>query len=239
MIGPNCLGVMVPESNLNASFAASMPLAGRVAFVSQSGALCTAMLDWAGDQALGFSQFHLGRQHARRRSGRPAGLSGRRRHDRCRDSVHRVHYERPPVHVGGPSLCPAQADRGLQGRAVPANRPRRRRRIPARWPASTASTKPLSSEPASCASSKWTTCSTVAVAGPRTARARRPSGDCHQCRRPGCHRLRRPAFEGREACATFRVDLAAARPDASAVLVTWEPGRRSRGLQLRKDLPGR
>ena len=56
-IGPNCLGVMVPESKLNASFAASMPLAGRVAFVSQSGALCTAMLDWANEQSLGFSHF--------------------------------------------------------------------------------------------------------------------------------------------------------------------------------------
>ena len=57
VIGPNCLGVIVPDSKLNASFAASMPLAGRVAFVSQSGALCTAMLDWAGDRALGFSYF--------------------------------------------------------------------------------------------------------------------------------------------------------------------------------------
>ncbi len=57
VIGPNCLGVIVPESQLNASFAASMPLSGRVAFVSQSGALCTAMLDWACDRALGFSHF--------------------------------------------------------------------------------------------------------------------------------------------------------------------------------------
>ena len=57
VIGPNCLGVIVPEAKLNASFAASMPLAGRVAFVSQSGALCTAMLDWAAEQSLGFSHF--------------------------------------------------------------------------------------------------------------------------------------------------------------------------------------
>ncbi len=57
MIGPNCLGVMVPGSNLNASFAAEFPAAGRVAFISQSGALCTAMLDWACEQALGFSHF--------------------------------------------------------------------------------------------------------------------------------------------------------------------------------------
>lgn len=56
-IGPNCLGAMVPSAKLNASFAASMPLPGRVALVSQSGALCTAMLDWAAEQALGFSHF--------------------------------------------------------------------------------------------------------------------------------------------------------------------------------------
>ena len=56
-IGPNCLGAIVPAAKLNASFAASMPLPGRVAFVSQSGALCTAMLDWACDRSLGFSCF--------------------------------------------------------------------------------------------------------------------------------------------------------------------------------------
>ena len=57
MIGPNCLGVISPAARLNASFAATFPLTGRVAFLSQSGALCTAILDWAADRALGFSQF--------------------------------------------------------------------------------------------------------------------------------------------------------------------------------------
>lgn len=57
IVGPNCLGVIVPRANLNASFAASMPVDGRVAFVSQSGALCTAVLDWATEQSLGFSHF--------------------------------------------------------------------------------------------------------------------------------------------------------------------------------------
>ena len=57
LLGPNCLGAMVPAARLNASFATSMPLAGRLAFVSQSGALCTAMLDWAADQSIGFSHF--------------------------------------------------------------------------------------------------------------------------------------------------------------------------------------
>jgi acetyltransferase len=57
IIGPNCLGAIVPGARLNASFAAAMPSAGRVAFVSQSGALCTAVLDWAIDHSLGFSHF--------------------------------------------------------------------------------------------------------------------------------------------------------------------------------------
>ncbi len=57
VIGPNCLGAIVPGHHLNASFAASMPAVGRLAFLSQSGALCTAMLDWAGEQSVGFSHF--------------------------------------------------------------------------------------------------------------------------------------------------------------------------------------
>lgn len=57
IIGPNCLGMMVPKLRLNASFASSMPVAGRVAFLSQSGALCTSILDWAQAASVGFSLF--------------------------------------------------------------------------------------------------------------------------------------------------------------------------------------
>jgi acetyltransferase len=57
LIGPNCLGVMNPHSGLNATFAASMAKKGRVAFLSQSGALCTAILDWSQEQNVGFSAF--------------------------------------------------------------------------------------------------------------------------------------------------------------------------------------
>ena len=57
IIGPNCLGVVVPAIGLNGSFAAGMPPAGKVALLSQSGALATAMLDWALGQGLGFSKF--------------------------------------------------------------------------------------------------------------------------------------------------------------------------------------
>lgn len=55
MIGPNCLGVMVPATGLNATFAAQMGRAGRVAFLSQSGALSTAILDLSLRENVGFS----------------------------------------------------------------------------------------------------------------------------------------------------------------------------------------
>jgi acetate---CoA ligase (ADP-forming) len=56
MIGPNCLGVINtdPAVQLNASFARKMPAAGRIAFLSQSGALCTAVLDYAREKRLAF-----------------------------------------------------------------------------------------------------------------------------------------------------------------------------------------
>jgi len=59
LIGPNCLGVINtdPAVNLNASFARKMPAAGRIAFLSQSGALCTAVLDYARGKGIGFSKF--------------------------------------------------------------------------------------------------------------------------------------------------------------------------------------
>jgi acetyltransferase len=57
VIGPNCIGVMNPIINLNATFARKAALPGSVAFISQSGALCTAILDWSLTEALGFSAF--------------------------------------------------------------------------------------------------------------------------------------------------------------------------------------
>lgn len=57
IVGPNCLGVIVPSSRLNASFAAAMPRTGRTAFISQSGALCTSILDWSIAENIGFSYF--------------------------------------------------------------------------------------------------------------------------------------------------------------------------------------
>jgi acetyltransferase len=57
IIGPNCLGVMSPISGLNATFASAMARKGSVGFISQSGALCTAVLDWSLQENVGFSAF--------------------------------------------------------------------------------------------------------------------------------------------------------------------------------------
>ncbi len=57
LIGPNCLGVMNPTMGLNATFATTIARPGNVAFISQSGALCTAVLDWSLKENVGFSSF--------------------------------------------------------------------------------------------------------------------------------------------------------------------------------------
>ena len=57
VVGPNTLGIINTENGLNASFAANFPTHGDIALVSQSGALCTAILDWARQEKVGFSKF--------------------------------------------------------------------------------------------------------------------------------------------------------------------------------------
>jgi acetyltransferase len=57
IIGPNCVGVMLPHIGLNATFAKPLALPGNIGFISQSGALCTAILDWSLTNQLGFSAF--------------------------------------------------------------------------------------------------------------------------------------------------------------------------------------
>jgi len=57
VIGPNCLGIIIPKMKMNVSFANEMPKKGHVAFISQSGALGTSVLDWALEENVGFSYF--------------------------------------------------------------------------------------------------------------------------------------------------------------------------------------
>ncbi len=57
ILGPNCVGLLVPTIGLNASFAHTGARPGKIAFVSQSGALTTALLDWTNSREIGFSHF--------------------------------------------------------------------------------------------------------------------------------------------------------------------------------------
>lgn len=64
ILGPNCLGLLSPHAHLNASFAHINARPGKLAFVSQSGALVTAVLDWADAQSIGFSHIVSLGEHA-------------------------------------------------------------------------------------------------------------------------------------------------------------------------------
>ena len=57
IIGPNCVGIMLPHIGLNATFAKPLALPGNIGFISQSGALCTSILDWSLSNRVGFSAF--------------------------------------------------------------------------------------------------------------------------------------------------------------------------------------
>lgn len=57
ILGPNCLGLIDTDNNLNATFASAKNKKGNIAFLSQSGAICSAVLDWAQDKNIGFSKF--------------------------------------------------------------------------------------------------------------------------------------------------------------------------------------
>jgi acetyltransferase len=57
ILGPNCLGIIVPHLSLNISFAEGIPQKGHISFISQSGALCASVLDWALAEKIGFSYF--------------------------------------------------------------------------------------------------------------------------------------------------------------------------------------
>ncbi len=56
LLGPNCLGLINTHHSMNASFAAHMPMCGGISVISQSGALCTAILDWAASRHLGLAK---------------------------------------------------------------------------------------------------------------------------------------------------------------------------------------
>ena len=122
VLGPNCLGLLTPQLGLNASFAHTDALPGEMAFVSQSGALVTAVLDWAQVAAHRLLAHGVARRARRRRLRRPARLPGERRAHALDPALHRIDRGAAQVHVGGARGGAQQAGDRRQGR------PRRQRR---------------------------------------------------------------------------------------------------------------
>ena len=175
IVGPNCLGIIVPGHQLNASFAPAMPQKGHIAFISQSGRLVHLgpRLGPRGEDRL--LLFRLDRQHARRRLRRPDRLFRRGRGDQVHHPLRRIDRPGPEVHDRRPGLRPDQAHRRLQGRPLPGVGRRSPLPTPARWPARTRSTTPPSSGPAWPASSTSARSSTSPSSSAGTRSRREPA----------------------------------------------------------------
>ena len=130
IIGPNCLGVMSPPTGLNATFAAGMARPGNVGFISQSGALCTAVLDWCLEGNGRLQRLRLHRLDARRRLGRPDRLPRQRPQHPQHRHLHGIDRRRPLLPLRRPRSRSHQADHRHQSR--PHRRRRQGRRLPHR-----------------------------------------------------------------------------------------------------------
>ncbi len=125
LIGPNCLGIMMPGIKLNASFAAHMPRGGNLALISQSGAIAAGMVDWAEQKSVGFSGIvSVGDQLDVDIADLLDHFCTRSQYRRD-PALHRGGARRPKIHVGGPCRGAHQADRGGQVGPDGARRPRR------------------------------------------------------------------------------------------------------------------
>ena len=174
LVGPNCLGYIRPALNLNVTFAHVIPPAGRVAFFSQSGALGTAILDWAAANQVGFSAFVCVGSMADVDFGDLIDYFGADPHTssiilyiesitdaRKFMSAARHFAKTKPIIV-------------VKSRAHGALAPWRPPRTPAPSPATTRSTAPSSGAPASCAWTRSRTCSTPARRSRRVSSPRGP-----------------------------------------------------------------
>ena len=126
LIGPNCLGVINthPDVRMNAAFGRKMPAAGNLAFLSQSGALCTSVLDYAEERQMGFSKFISFGNKADVNEIDLLGYLAAGREDVGDRHVPGRRDQRPAVHRD----CPAQFLGNPQADALPEVRPLARRR---------------------------------------------------------------------------------------------------------------
>src|SRR5271169_6429462 len=114
IVGPSCVGIMVPRLGLDATFSHLAAPAGDIAFLSQSGAMITAMLDWAVPRRIGFSRRVAG-GYGRCRFWRHARLSRRRSRYPRHPPLSRGHHPWPKIHVGGAGGVTNQARPGPEG----------------------------------------------------------------------------------------------------------------------------
>jgi acetyltransferase len=117
LLGPNCLGLQRPRLQLNASAAGPLARTGSLALVSQSGALTASMLDWAGNNAVGFSSVVSLGPHTGVDIAEVLDFPGQRWADPKHRGLSGRHFQRAPFHE-----CPAlgsqcQTRGGSQGRA--------------------------------------------------------------------------------------------------------------------------
>ncbi len=128
ILGPNCLGLLLPRIGLNASFAHAQALPGNLAFIAQSGALATALLDWARMAQIGFSCLVSLGNGADVDFG---DLLDYLCHDpHTRDpAVRRGDHGRAQVHVGRASSGAEQADHRRESRAIRGKRESRSRSL--------------------------------------------------------------------------------------------------------------
>ena len=132
IIGPNCLGVMSPLTGLNATFASGMARPGNVGFISQSGALCTAVLDWSLQENVGFSAFVSIGSMLDVDWGDLIYYLGDDPHTKSIVIYMEIDRRRPRVPLGRARSGADQADHRHQGRAHRRRRPRPPPRTPAR-----------------------------------------------------------------------------------------------------------
>ncbi len=118
IIGPNCLGVMSPLSGLNATFATTIARPGSVGFISQSGALCTAVLDWSLKEMVGFSAFVSVGSMVDVGWGDLIYHLGNDPEDQVDRDLYGVDRQRPVVPFGGARSGPEQTDHRHQAGAL-------------------------------------------------------------------------------------------------------------------------
>ena len=122
LIGPNCLGIMMPGVSLNASFSAHMPAAGNLALISQSGAIAAGMVDWAAQRAVGFSGIVSIGDQLDVDIADLLDYFALDRQDPSHPALHRSDQGCPQVHVGGARRGAGQAGRRRQIRPDGARR---------------------------------------------------------------------------------------------------------------------